>query len=178
MEHQQETLDPATPPALVQRALDAHYNVGKVMMVLHAPEWLLLDLSMAQLKVLLLLDAEQNLTIGQVARKMGFTKPTTSILVDKLVQGDYILRTEDAEDRRRTILQLTEKGTELAASLLRGKRTLMCALLSAMPPADLQALTQGWEALTRVAKAQCANCPQPEPVTIISHSGAQASAKE
>ena len=153
MEPQQKIL-PLPASDLIETALDAHNAVGKAMQALHAPEWLLLDLSMAQLKVLLVLDAEQTLTIGQLARKMCLAKPTASILVDKLVQGAYIERAEDAADRRRTLIQLTAKGADLAVCLLRGRRTQMCTLLASLAANDLAALVQGLHALAQVAQEQ------------------------
>ena len=151
---QEQEIHPLPAPDLIEAALDAHDVVGRAMQALHAPEWLLLDLSMAQLKVLLVLDAEHMLTIGQLARKMCLAKPTASILVDKLVQGAYIERAEDATDRRRTLIQLTTKGADLAACLLRGKRAQMRTLLASLAPDDLQALVQGFRAWAMAAQVQ------------------------
>ena len=62
--------------------------------------WMEIDLTIAQLRTLLVLAEEGPLVIGQIAQRMGIDLSTGGHLVDRLVQAGLAERTEDAEDRR------------------------------------------------------------------------------
>jgi DNA-binding MarR family transcriptional regulator len=48
--------------------------------------------------------------VSDVIADLGVSKQTVSQLIDTLVVRGYVERTSDAEDRRRVILTLTERG--------------------------------------------------------------------
>jgi len=77
-----------------------------------------IDLTLAQLRTLAILAEEGPLVIGQIAQRLGIGLSTGGHLVDRLVQAGLAERMEDAEDRRRTLAQLTPKGEDLYARLL------------------------------------------------------------
>ncbi len=52
--------------------------------------------------------------LSEVIADMGVAKQTASQLVDTLVVRGYVERTADAEDRRRVLLTLTERGRSAA----------------------------------------------------------------
>src|SRR2546429_6375008 len=72
-----------------------------------------IDLTIAQLRTLLVLAEEGPLVIGQIAQRLGIGLSTGGHLVDRLVQAGLAESTEDVEDRRRTLARLTPKGEEL-----------------------------------------------------------------
>jgi len=166
-QHKQRGITVDAETDLVEETFAAQEAVTQLTHAWHAPEWLELELSITQVKALIVLDCHPAITIGQLACKLGLAKPAASILVDKLVQAGYIERTEDAEDRRRTNIRLSTTGAELVYRLMRVKREQMRALLARMAPADLRALCQGLRALATaagqapaaVASAPCANVP-------------------
>jgi DNA-binding MarR family transcriptional regulator len=51
--------------------------------------------------------------MSEVSERFEITPAAASQLVDKLVQGGFIVREEDPTDRRAKLLNLTEKGGEL-----------------------------------------------------------------
>jgi DNA-binding MarR family transcriptional regulator len=57
-------------------------------------------------------------TMSSVAEKLGLSLPSASRAVDWLVKRDYVIRTEDPDDRRARRLELTDAGDELAHRLL------------------------------------------------------------
>src|SRR5205807_10147691 len=75
-----------------------------------ATEWWTLELTMAQLKVLLTLAFEDEATIGKIAETLGIGPPTASHLVDRLVQAGLVERVERSTDRRYTLASLTPQG--------------------------------------------------------------------
>jgi MarR family transcriptional regulator, organic hydroperoxide resistance regulator len=120
--------------------------------------WREIDLTVAQLRTLLVLAEEGPLVIRQIAQRMGVGLSTGGHLVDRLVQAGLAERTEDAEDRRRTLARLTPKGEDLYARLL-NPSLLMQTLIQRLEDADLAALSQGLQALNRLVdiepKADC-----------------------
>ncbi len=68
------------------------------------------DLSQQQLHYLQVIVRLQNPTITELARKLKLTKPTVTVLVDKLVSRGYVRRVPSDSDRRVTHLHIDAKG--------------------------------------------------------------------
>lgn len=115
--------------------------------------WMEIDLTIAQLRTLLVLAEEGPLVIGQIAQRMGIGLSTGGHLVDRLVQAGLAERTEDAGDRRRTLARLTPKGEDLYARLLNPSQQMQ-TLLQKMESKDLAAFLQGLTALNRLVMAE------------------------
>ena len=115
--------------------------------------WMEIDLTIAQLRTLLILSEEGPLVIGQIAQRMGIGVSTGGHLVDRLVQAGLAERTEDAEDRRRTLARLTPKGEDLYARLL-NPSLLMQTLIQKLESEDLAAFLQGLQALNRLVDVE------------------------
>ncbi|HWZ20297.1 MAG TPA: MarR family transcriptional regulator [Ktedonobacteraceae bacterium] len=113
--------------------------------------WMEIDLTIAQLRTLLVLAEEGPLVIGQIAQRMGIGLSTGGHLVDRLVQAGLAERTEDAEDRRRTLARLTPKGEDLYARLL-NPSLQMQTLIQKLESEDLSAFLQGLKALNRLVE--------------------------
>ncbi len=123
-----------------------------------AEAWMEIDITFPQLRTLLILAEEGPLVIGQIAQRLGIGLSTGGHLVDRLVQAGLAERTEDSEDRRRTLARLTSKGEELHARLLNRVQHLQ-TLIQKLDEDDLAALLQGLRALNRVVDEESrANC--------------------
>lgn len=111
--------------------------------------WMEIDLTLPQLRTLLILAEEGPLVIGQIAQRLSIGLSTGGHLVDRLVQAGLAERMEDSEDRRRTLARLTAKGEELHARLLNRVQHIQM-LIQKLDEDDLAALLQGLRALNRV----------------------------
>jgi MarR family transcriptional regulator, organic hydroperoxide resistance regulator len=138
-------------PDAIRAVLEAQTTVGRCTVGIGSEEWAHLDLSIGQLKVLMLLAGLSDPTISQLAQHLKLGKPSSSILVDRLVQLGLVQRTEDASDRRRTRVTLTSSGSELVGRLHQGSIERFVQWLQAMTPDDLAALRRGLEALAKIA---------------------------
>lgn len=134
-------------------ALRAQHQISQALHAAADPEWLQLDLTMAQLKALFVL-ADEALTVGGLSGLLGISKPAASILVEHLVQAGLVTRAEDALDRRRTMVRLTAEGDELVTRLRQGGRDRVQAWLGRLGDDDLAALARGLQALADVATMQ------------------------
>lgn len=130
----------------------AQKRLGRALLRPYAQEWIHLDLSMGQLKTLMALASHQPATVSEIADTLEVGKPAASTLVDRLVQLGYAARTEDPEDRRRTLVTTTPAGSDLVARLRQGQADRMVRWLEAMAPDDLGALSRGLQTLTAIAE--------------------------
>jgi DNA-binding MarR family transcriptional regulator len=70
-----------------------------------------LELSLTQIKLLHHLDdASSELTLKEAAESVHVSLPAASRMVDDLVRRGFVLRNEDAEDRRMKRVRLTDDG--------------------------------------------------------------------
>src|SRR5215472_13751973 len=102
--------DVKTRPAraeAIQAALAAQKQISHCLFSGNIPEWVHLELSMGQLKALMTLATREAMTVSGLAETLNVGKPMASILVDRLVQLGLVERTEDPEDRRRTLVMPT-----------------------------------------------------------------------
>jgi DNA-binding MarR family transcriptional regulator len=139
--------------SLVHDALDAYLAFAQA---LHAPmvgAWLRLDLSMVELKALLVVAQGEAPTIGGLAVILHVSRPEASRVADHLYRRRLITRVEDRVDRRRTLLGLTRTGHDLAGALLVGDRTSLAGSLTRLELADLQGLVQGLRALLALPRS-------------------------
>src|SRR3954469_24558084 len=70
-----------------------------------------LDLTLTQVKALFAL-SHAELTVKELAERLGLSLPGTSRAVDALVERGLVDRREDPEDRRQKRLRCTDSGRE------------------------------------------------------------------
>ncbi len=146
----------AEDTALVQEALDAYCRFARSLHCAALPAWLQLDLSIGQLKGLLVVANQGAVTIGGLAECMGISRPAASHLVDQLHQRSLVTRTEDPVDRRRSWVRLTTGGRELIEQLYSDERHTLSGWVGRLQPADLVALAAGLRALATLAADETA----------------------
>jgi len=76
------------------------------------PEWLTSDLTVAQLRVLLVLYTEGPSRMSSIASSIGIAVSTATGIVDNLVKKGLVMRGADPEDRRLVICSLSHQGQE------------------------------------------------------------------
>ena len=68
------------------------------------------ELSITQMHYLEMISELENPNLTELAVAMKLTKPTVKVLIDKLVNKNYLVRVRSDEDRRSAHLHLTDKG--------------------------------------------------------------------
>src|SRR5438876_10019824 len=138
----------------LEREVIAQYRaLGRALKATHGPVWMETDLTIAQLRTLLVLAEEGPLVIGQIAQRMGIGLSTGGHLVDRLVQAGLAERTEDPVDRRRTLARLTPQGEDLYARLLNHTQQMQ-TWIQKLNDDDLAALLQGIQAINQVIEQE------------------------
>jgi DNA-binding MarR family transcriptional regulator len=99
--------------ALVQRILKLSESIYRAIPVTIPVEWLTSDLTVAQLRVLLVLHAQGHIRMSSIAAMLQIALPTATGIVDNLVKKGLVVREADSQDRRLVICKLSDEGQNL-----------------------------------------------------------------
>ena len=80
-------------------------------------------------RVLGVLRGGDGFTMSDIAAAMSVAPPTLTRIVDKLVDGGFVVRRVDAMDRRRVLVYLSAKGRTKVRKLARQEASLKTALV-------------------------------------------------
>ncbi len=75
------------------------------------------NISFAQFFLMSYLATSKELTMTDIARKMGHSTAAATGLVDRLEKLGYMERTHALDDRRKVLVRVTPKGLELVSKL-------------------------------------------------------------
>jgi DNA-binding MarR family transcriptional regulator len=130
----------------------AGYNeLVALLSATRTPEVPASHLSMAQMKVLMLLSSTGETRMSDLSPRLGISLSTLSSLVDRLVDSDLAQRREDQRDRRNVLVSLTAAGTELLDSFQElGVRHLR-ELLSQLDEQELNTVNKAVDHLVAAA---------------------------
>jgi DNA-binding MarR family transcriptional regulator len=88
--------------------------------------------------------------LAGLVRQLGVTKQATGQLVDTLVARGYLERRPDPDDRRRLVVEPTERGRAAAAEVRAGVEEVDARLAALLAPGELAGLRAGLVALTAI----------------------------
>jgi DNA-binding MarR family transcriptional regulator len=117
----------------------------------HAPEFLEIDITMPQAKLLYLLGASGDLHMSAIVARLGVSLSTVSGLVDRVVDHGLATRRDDPADRRQVVVALTPRGVEFIDRFRELNARQMRELLAVLDDADLVSVRDALAALARAA---------------------------
>lgn len=82
--------------------------------------------------------------------ELGVTKQAVSQVIDILVTRGYLTRSSDPDDRRRVVLELTDRGHEVVEAALRGVEAVDRQLQQRVSPEQIDAMRSALVALTEI----------------------------
>ena len=135
----------AAPFSLPAEGLDAMVVLTVLHMANHLNPFINrdlrdLDLTSAQLNVLLLLQKEP-LPLSEIGRRLLVSKPNITGLIDRL-ERKGLIRRENTSDRRVTIAQLTEQGHLKLTSIMPQHQIILADLTQGLNEEKKQTLIQ------------------------------------
>ncbi|HST38146.1 MAG TPA: MarR family transcriptional regulator [Conexibacter sp.] len=110
-------------------------------------------LSYAQVRALLLLDADEEATAGQLAKAADLTPASVTALLDQLEQQGMVQRRRSDEDRRVVVVSLTPRGSELLEQKRATWRRCWQEALSDLPERDIVAAATVMRRMARMFDA-------------------------
>jgi DNA-binding MarR family transcriptional regulator len=118
-------------------------------------EWLSSDLTVAQLRVLLVLQAAGPSRMSAIASTLEIALPTATGIVDKLVRKGLVVREGDLQDRRLVIARLSTGGQEIINGLWISGQIQMERLLDGLTPEQLTKAAEVAEMLLENVSGTC-----------------------
>ncbi|MFD7455590.1 MULTISPECIES: MarR family winged helix-turn-helix transcriptional regulator [unclassified Streptomyces] len=144
------------------RALELHNYVGHLIRraeQVHTALWaqhVSREITSQQFAVLNALSREPGVDQRTLARVTSLDRSTVNHMLRRLTDQGYVAQVRDEEDRRRTLLSLTDQGADLLESLIAPAEEINEQLLAALP-ADERDLAIS--ILRRIASMEVASKP-------------------
>lgn len=136
------------------RIVDLVEDIYKALRTKSLPaEWVHLDLTMPQLKILLLLHTDEQATVGHLASLLQVSMSTTSGLLARLERRGLIERERGELDRRLVVCRLTSDGEQAASRLWELGRIKIAQLLRPLSAEQLRVVAQALEMIRDAAWA-------------------------
>jgi DNA-binding MarR family transcriptional regulator len=109
-------------------------------------EWLNVDLTMPQIKSLLLLFTDGILRTSDLASALDVSLPTMTGIIDRLEEKGMVVRESDPQDRRVVLCKLSEMGRQFMGGIWQTGMERVKGLLGAMTSAELELVEGGTRA--------------------------------
>ncbi len=111
------------------------------------------NISFAQFYLLSYLATSKELTMTDIARKMGHSTAAATGLVDRLEKLGYMERTHAIDDRRKVLVRITSRGIELVSRLRNELQNQIADAMNETSSADAASFMTSYRALdTAVAR--------------------------
>jgi DNA-binding MarR family transcriptional regulator len=118
-----------------------------------------IGLSMPQIGTLFHLTRGGTSGISNISDDLGVSNAATSQMLDRLVQQELILRSEDPDDRRVKKIVLTEKGQRILEELIQVRQAWVEELAVALSPGEKEQIVAAFKIL--IAKVNQIDQPAP-----------------
>ncbi len=98
-------------------------------------------LSLPQFEVLRVISAKGPMSMSALSREMVVTPPNITGLIDRLEKQNQVRRVANANDRRASIVELTDSGTHLYDVLAKRQRVFLQNVLNVLTPGEQETLS-------------------------------------
>jgi DNA-binding MarR family transcriptional regulator len=136
----------------IERALAGYAHIVELMSAMRTPEFPDAHVTMAQMRVLMLLSAIGEARMSDLAHKLGIAPSTLSSLVDRLVEADFANRREDPRDRRSVLVALAPAGNQMLDQFSELGADALRSLLEQLDPREIVTVTKAIELLVAAAR--------------------------
>jgi len=137
---------------LIEDILQLTDQLFRQLLPILPQEWIHLDLTMSQLKVVLLLFITGHSRMGDIASELGVSLATATGVVDRLVERKLLIRNGDPDDRRVVLCQLSNKGEKIIRDLWQLSQKRIGYLMSALDTPQLLLISQSLQALMHASE--------------------------
>lgn len=142
--------------AVIEDVINGYEALMRRLAGVHAPEFLEVQVTMPQAKLLYLLAAAGDLHMSDLVARLGVSLSTVSGLVDRIVDHGLAHRREDPADRRQVVVGLTAAGTAFIDHFRELGADQMRDLLALLDDDELDSVRRSTMALGRAAARRAA----------------------
>lgn len=137
---------------LIRNIQDLQEEMVRSVGLMHPAPWIDLDLTIDQLKSLMFIEFEGKTSAKSLSEALKVTPPNVTGIIDRLVARGIVTREENPDDRRVTLLKVTEQGESMMMKLRETQIRMTTMLLERLNETELEALLIGIKALVRELK--------------------------
>lgn len=107
--------------------------------------WTKLDITISQLKILMLLSYNKEMTTGQLAESLDVSLPNMTGIIDRLSQQGYLIRNKSEKDRRMILLKLSDKAEEKLTELKQSKHSSFHKIEASLSDIEKEVIKLGFK---------------------------------
>jgi len=148
---------------LIEHILKLSEDIFRLITPIVPSEWLSSDITVAQLRVLLLLYTEGSSRMSTLAAHLDIALSTATGIMDNLVNKGLVERGASPDDRRVVLCRLTAQGQDLVSHVWDMGRTQVDHLLRGLTPRQLQQAAAVAESLLASAQQSASSGRPPKP---------------
>ena len=138
---------------------DLHQRIYATLLSSLTENWMGIDYTMPQLKVLLCLYINGPHRMGDLAGALAVTTPTATGIVDRLVARGDIDRSHDIQDRRVVTCYLSAQGQQHVSALWLAKFEVFREIFGTLTPEELDVVVKAEEVVLKAATRMSTNTP-------------------
>ena len=139
---------------LIARFLAVAEDLNRQVQLHRLDAWEELDLTIPQLKTLILLERAGPLRMGNISMYLSRALSATTTVVDRLVEKGLVNRSTDPDDRRVVLCELTDSGHDRIVRFWRIGQGRIQDVANQMEPEQLVTVVRGLEILQGVMMQQ------------------------
>ncbi len=140
------------PPDVVGEILELADKLARKLLPAVAKDLLEMDLTMPQLKIMVMLFINESARMSDIASGLGVTMATDTGLIDRLVERQYVVRESLPDDRRVVLCRLSGTGREVVGRIWNLLRNRSRELLEAMDTEHLEMFVEVLQAMLDTAE--------------------------
>ncbi|MCX5885785.1 MAG: MarR family transcriptional regulator [Proteobacteria bacterium] len=127
---------------IISRILHSYNEISKSI---NPPSLQQIELTSAQIKALTSFHGAEEYTMSDFSQNLGVTLPTTTSMINRLIQFGFIERKRDSNDRRVVKVKLTVRGRAILRKLMEERRIALEVLLQALDNEELRTFLESIE---------------------------------
>ncbi|MFD0713918.1 MarR family winged helix-turn-helix transcriptional regulator [Paenibacillus sp. GCM10027626] len=104
-----------------------------------------------QCYILNIIAGEERATASLLSEKMQVKPSAITVMVDRLVQNEFVIRLPDPQDRRVTLLQLTDNGKQSIAEVKLRYREILAQLITELDHNEQEVFIRLFERIAEAA---------------------------
>ncbi len=132
---------------LLERFVDAVEYLNRQLHRANLKEWESMDMTIPQVKALVLLEGVGPMRMGAIASHLGSTLSASTNIIDRLVEKGLVERHSDSHDRRVVVCKSTDRGRQAVDQFWRIGRERILPIAEAMDPQQLAGAVRVLEGL-------------------------------
>jgi MarR family transcriptional regulator, organic hydroperoxide resistance regulator len=140
-------------PQLIDNIIGLQEKLSRLSLGCRMDNWMKLDLTIDQLKSLILIQYRGKITFKELAEALGMTRANITGIADRLIQNGLVTRRQNPSDRRFQYLMLTKKGRGILDNIKQMIVTEQTRVLSGLNMEDLAAMEKGLSAFVKSAES-------------------------